>query len=272
MPLMHVYGRGGDIVMSMAAAGLILEKTGTKPDLCVHQDYFEVGSTLKHIGMPIGEVLISSIKPAPCDNIIFGSSIAQMSSSLLSSLSAHDEHYNCCLGDIPLMANIPGMMCYLTGFSKSLDSEVFPKPSKEYCHDCSAENVVYHFGGSRNSKKIMLLKCPFPNMHSTVVGLQSDPIPDWADADERGRSLTEVASLLSLSHACVGSDSLITNLASLLLVPTVALHDCSDSIKLSDRAIYGTHARSILIEKGGMPLVEVINYIVEVIINAKDFI
>ena len=98
MGTMHLYGRAGDIVMSMAAASAIAEAEGEYPSLCVHGNYVEMATQLMTIGMPICRILESPIPPSLSDNVIFGSSVARMSSVMLSSLFdfADSPHYNCC--------------------------------------------------------------------------------------------------------------------------------------------------------------------------------
>jgi hypothetical protein len=262
MGTMHLYGRAGDIVMSMAAASVITEaEEGECPSLCVHGNYAEMATQLMTIGMPIRRILESPIPPSLSDNVIFGSSVARMSSVMLSSLFdfADSPHYNCCLSNVPKGKHIADVMCYLTGLCSSVSACEFPYPAAKFSYRGKGGFVVYHFGCSRRGDEINMPRCPFPDLPSVFVGSKNDPIMPWANVDMRGAPWPELIDAMLDSRACVGSDSLITNFSSLLRVPTVAIHNCHAAMVTSSRSAYGTHAHSILEKEGDKNVFEVIN-------------
>jgi hypothetical protein len=201
------------------------------------------------MGMPISDVVPSPMKPTLSDMAIFGSSVARMSSVALDYfIPGYSNHYNCCISNLPHGMSVPEAMCYSTGLiSKPLVSP-YPCIDKRYRHSPRG-HVVYHLGGSRKDKEV-IMSGPISDGASIVVGSPDDPCPDWVDEDARGCSLSSSVDYLCSAVACVGSDSLITNLSSLIGVPTVSVHYSQNSIVSSNRSMYGNHACSVLSKRG----------------------
>lgn len=237
--------------MSMTALGLVSCVSGESPCLSVHPDYLEVANCMMEIGMPISDVVPSPMRPTMSDMAVFGSSVSRMSDAALDHfMPGYSKHYNCCLGNVPRGIPIPCVMCYSTGLMSSVGMLQYPKAILKLERSSKDDFVVYHFGGSRVGKSVHMPSAPYDGFGSIAVGSKTDPCPGWIDTDMRGASLIEVASVLSRSMACVGSDSLITNLSSLIGVPTVSIHDCMDSLLASNRSVYGDHACSVLPKRG----------------------
>jgi len=258
MSLMATHGRGGDIIMSMSAASLIREKTGVAPVIAVGKSYGPVADLMLEMGMPVSDVVMSPHFCPVLDNGVFGSSVSRWSCSMLRFLYGHDENYNCCLGSVPSGVHLCSLMRYLTGLTSSLSLVSMPRPSESFRHVGGSSTVVYHFGGSSVSKFIHVRTNPYPEMTAVFAGARTDPMPSWGDVDMRGASLSDLCLTLREASACVGSDSLVTHISSLMEVPTVALHASSQSISMSDRK-YSPRGHSVLYNEGEKVSVEVID-------------
>jgi len=259
MSIMAVHGRGGDIVMSMSAAELIRKSTGESPSIAVFEDYVPIAELMVKIGMPVSSVVSSSFLCKHMDTRVFGSSVSRWSPSLFAYTYGQFDNYNCCLGSVPQGIHLCSYMRYLTGLDKSLSEfPSAPPVSPDYAHIGGASCIVYHFGGSSPSQLIDMDSDPFPGLISIFTGTDRDPIPSWADIDLRGSSLVSLCRILRISAACVGSDSLVTHISSLLGVPTVALHTVPRSMPMSDRK-YASRGHSVLYNEGKKVIDEVID-------------
>lgn len=246
---MAVHGRGGDIVMSMGAAGVIGEVTGDLPAIVVHDDYREVAELLVSMGMPISSVLTSSYVCKIMDRRVFGSSVSRWSNSLLSSMYGDEDVFNCCIGSVPSGVHLSSYMQYMTGLVPDIPPPSCPSPDDGFICRGGSGSVVYHLGGSDAGKHVFMESDPFPGLTSVIVGSGDDPYPRWGDVDMRGCSLREVCDALVVADACIGSDSMITHISSVMRVNTVAIHFDEESIGMSSRS-YAPMASSILCKRG----------------------
>lgn len=248
--IISVFGRKGDVILSMFMANIAFQKHGEYPDIVISSKYSEIFNTLKFIGMPINKCIVRDEWNNKLDDSIAGLEMSRYSESLFRLIyPGYDFYYNCCPRWIPDGCHIVPFLAYCGGLSKSplsMDGIDCPKSNKEWIGK-NSNVVLYHFGSSSGSRKINIDKDPFCNMDSFCIGSKNDPCPSWIKFDFRGSELNKVVEMMTQSELVVGSDSLITNLSGLLEIPTICLHHNTKTMLSSNRSIFGKHCISISI-------------------------
>jgi hypothetical protein len=222
--LMAMYGKAGDIAMSMWAASLIREKTGQPPSLLVAPQFREVARVLRDsLEMPIDSVICEKSTCPLRDKAVAGSFMASWSEGLLRKRHpGFKRYFNCSLPhEAPEASHMAAFIAYLGGLCPS----PFIPPRMPWASR-SAETkhrAVFHFGAADSRRHIRIDRKPL-EMDCVCVGGLHDPAPDWIDEDFRGLSLEQTVEEIRKSAVMVGSDSLMTHLSGLAGVPTACFH------------------------------------------------
>jgi hypothetical protein len=221
---MAIYGRAGDIVMSMWAASLIRDQDGAAPALLVGAPFAPFANLLRDkLEMPVGIVVAESSSCPLRDEAVMGSFMASWSDELLRRRHpGFDSYINCCLPcPPPEKVHMAAFMAYVAGVCDSLG--ITPRFPRAPRRSKPKERAAFHFGASDASRRIEIARKPL-EMECVCVGGRRDPIPDWIDEDLRGLSLEDTIEEIVNSKVMVGSDSLMTHLSGLAGVPTACFH------------------------------------------------
>jgi len=222
--LMAMYGKAGDIVMSMWAASLIREKTGVPPSLLVAPQFHAIACVLRDsLEMPIDSVICEKSACPLRDRAVAGSFMASWSEGFLRERHpGFKRYFNCSLPcEAPEASHMAAFIAYLGGVCPS----PFVPPSIPWAPRPSEtkRRAVFHFGASDPRRHIRIEMKPL-EMECVCVGGPRDPAPDWIDEDLRGLSLEQTVEEIRKSAVMVGSDSLMTHLSGVAGVPTACFH------------------------------------------------
>lgn len=257
--VMVVYGRSGDAVMAMAAAGMAAERDGIPPDIVLHSSYSSVYDVFLAMGMPVGTLIREKSHCPVLDRAVSGASTSRWSDSMIRHrFGKYDKVYNCSPRNFPAKCTFPGFLCYLAGLTDSCNTEpTFPVPSEEFRWVGGGTNVGYHFGSSSMARKLEFEGDPYPDYTSVCFGGPEDPCPSWIKVDYRGEKLVNCVRTMASMRSFIGSDSLFTHISGLMSIPTVCIHTTDIGLVTHSRSMY-PNGDSMLCDTGVVPLDDVI--------------